>query len=209
MIELEHVSLTIKDVKILKDISFAVKKGEIVGFVGPNGSGKTMLMKCICGLNNRFAGSIVVDGRAVGRDMDFVPNAGFIIEKPTFLPYYSGYKNLALLAAVNDSAGTQEICDAMGKVGLDAKAKTPVKHYSLGMKQRLALAQAIMENPDILILDEPMNGLDAAGVSDIRNMLLERQAAGNTIILASHNPEDIKLLCNRVFVFENGSISGE
>ena len=209
MIELEHVSLTIKNIKILKDISFTVDKGEIVGFVGPNGSGKSMLMKCICGLNNRFTGSIIVDKKAIGRDVDFAPNTGFIIEKPTFLPYYSGYKNLALLAAVKGRIGEQEICDAMEKVGLNPKAKTPVKNYSLGMKQRLGLAQAIMEKPDILILDEPMNGLDAAGISDIRNMLLEGQKAGNTIILASHNPEDIKLLCNRVFTFENGSISGE
>lgn len=206
MIKLEHVSLTINKISILKDISFTVDKGEIAGFVGPNGSGKSMLMKCICGLNNRFTGDIFVDGKSIGKDVDFAPNTGFIIERPTFLPYYSGFKNLNLLAAVNHKIGRKEICDAMKQVGLNPDAKTLVKNYSLGMKQRLGLAQAIMENPDILILDEPMNGLDEAGIQDIRMMLLNRQETGNTIILASHNPEDIRILCNQVYRFVNGSV---
>lgn len=206
MVDIEHVSLTINKNPILKNICLSVEQGEIVGFIGPNGSGKTMLMKCICGLNNRFTGKITVNGLLIGRETDFAPDTGFIIETPSFIPYYSGYQNLRLLAMVKHCIGEDEIVHAMELVGLDPGAKKMVKNYSLGMKQRLGIAQAIMENPRILILDEPMNGLDENGVGDIRSMLLRRKQEGNTIILASHSMEDIKILCDRIYRFRQGCV---
>lgn len=159
IIEVRGLSLTIGKTAILNDVTVSLEAGKIHGLIGRNGSGKTMLMKCICGFIRPTRGVVVVDGKRVGKDVDFPKNMGIIIETPGFIPYYSGYKNLKLLAGLRNKIGKEEIIQAMERTGLDPKLKRHVKKYSLGMRQRLGLAQAIMEDPDILILDEPMNGL--------------------------------------------------
>ncbi|NBI68487.1 ATP-binding cassette domain-containing protein [Pseudoflavonifractor sp. 60] len=206
-ISVEHVSLTIGAAQILRDISVQFEAGEIHGIAGRNGSGKTMLMKCICGFIRPTAGRIVVDGNQVGRDVDFPPDLGLLIETPGFIPYYSGLKNLELLAAVNRRASKERLNACMELVGLgDAKGKR-VSRYSMGMRQRLGIAQAIMEDPQLLILDEPLNGLDEQGVEDIRALLLELKGQGKTILLSSHNGEDIDLLCDSVCKMAGGVLT--
>jgi ABC-2 type transport system ATP-binding protein len=158
---------------VLDNINFAAAYGKIYGIVGRNGSGKTMLLKSICGLTKINEGCIFVRNQVVGKDVDIPKDLGIIIETPGFLNEYSGYKNLKLLAMIRNKIGDKEIKDILNKVGLDSKSKKSVGKYSLGMRQRLGIAQALMENPDILLLDEPMNGLDNQGVEEIRNLLLE------------------------------------
>ena len=206
VISVENVGLTIGKNAILRDINMEMHKGKIYGFVGRNGSGKTMLMKCICGFVRVTEGKITVNGKQVGEDVDFPDNIGIIIENPEFVPYYNGYKNLKLLADVKKKIGQEEIRDAMIMAGLDPDLKLHVGRYSLGMRQRLGIAQAIMEDPDILILDEPMNGLDNEGVEDVRKILLKLKQKGKTIIIASHNKEDINILCDKVWNLEHGRI---
>ncbi len=207
IIEIKNVCLTIGKTEILKNISADFEKGKIHGLIGRNGSGKTMLMKCICGFVRPTSGEILVDGKQVGKDMDFPKSVGIIIETPGFIPYYSGYKNLKLLADLNKKIGRAEIENAMQEVGLDPHLKRQVRKYSLGMRQRLGLAQAIMENPDLLILDEPMNGLDKDGVSDMRKYLLNLKKQGKTIIIASHSAEDIDVLCDTVAEMDKGLLT--
>lgn len=168
IIEVNNVGLKIGKKEILKSVTISFEKGKIHGLIGRNGSEKTMLMKCICGFIKTTEGSITVDGKQIGKDCDFPKSVGVIIETPGFIPYYNGYKNLKLLADLNRKIGKDAIRECMRQVGLDPDLKIHVRKYSLGMRQRLGLAQAIMENPDILILDEPMNGLDKEGVVDIR-----------------------------------------
>jgi ABC-2 type transport system ATP-binding protein len=207
LITIKSVSLIIKKTEILKSISIEFEKGKIHGLIGRNGSGKTMLMKCICGFVKPTNGTIIVDGKQIGKDCDFPENAGIIIETPGFIPYYSGYKNLKLLADLNKKINSDKIKESMRQVGLDPNLKRHVKKYSLGMKQRLGLAQAIMENPDILILDEPMNGLDKDGVADMREYLLDLKKQGKTIIIASHSSEDIEILCDTVCEMDKGVLT--
>ena len=206
MIKVQNLSLKIKNIEILKEINLEFIEGNIYGLIGRNGSGKTMLMKCICGFVNPTDGSIEADGKTIGKDTDYLEDAGVIIENPGFIPYYSVIKNLCLLAGIRNRVNKEEICQAMEYVGLDSKSKIPVRKYSLGMRQRLGIAQAIMENPHILILDEPMNGLDKEGVEDVRKLLLEQKKQGKLIIIASHNTEDIEILCDDVFEMEKGAI---
>ena len=207
MIKVTDLSLTIKSTDILKNINISFEKGKIHGLIGRNGSGKTMLMKCICGFVKPTNGTIIVDGKQIGKDCDFPENVGIIIETPGFIPYYSGYKNLKLLADLNKKINGDKIKETMKQVGLDPNLKRHVKKYSLGMRQRLGLAQAIMENPDLLILDEPMNGLDKDGVSDMRKYLLELKEHGKTILIASHSAEDIEILCDTVFEMDKGLLT--
>ena len=207
MISVEHVSLTIGTAQILRDVSARFEEGQIHGIVGRNGSGKTMLMKCICGFIRPDSGKILLDRKQVGRDVDFPPDLGLLIETPGFVPYYSGLKNLELLAAINRRASKERLNVCMEQLGLgDAKNKR-VSKYSMGMRQRLGIAQAIMENPRLLILDEPLNGLDEQGVEDIRALLLELKSQGKTILLSSHNREDIDLLCDSVCKMEGGVLT--
>ena len=207
MISVEHVSLTIGTAQILRDVSARFEEGQIHSIVGRNGSGKTMLMKCICGFIRPDSGKIFVDGKQVGRDVDFPPDLGLLIETPGFAPYYSGLKNLELLAAINRRVSEERLNACMEQIGLgDAKNKR-VSKYSMGMRQRLGIAQAIMENPRLLILDEPLNGLDEQGVEDIRALLLELKEQGKTILLSSHNREDIDLLCDSVCKMEGGVLA--
>ena len=201
-ISVSHISKSFGKEMILRDVSLTVNRGEIAGLVGNNGSGKTVLMKCICGFLRPEKGEITVGGKRIGKDCDFPPNLGLIIETPGFLPSMSGYRNLRTLAALRGQVGKAEILDTLRRVGLyDARRKS-VSKYSLGMRQRLGIAQAIMENPDVLILDEPFNALDAKTVEEMRALLLELKLQGKTILLASHNAEDIRTLCDRVHEME-------
>ncbi len=204
MITVKKLSLTIKKTEILKNIDVAFDSGKIHGLIGRNGSGKTMLMKCICGFVKPTEGEIFVAGKKIGRDLDFPDNTGIIIETPGFIPYYSGYKNLKLLADLKNKIDKQQIRNTMVQVGLDPDLKRHVRKYSLGMRQRLGLAQAIMENPELLILDEPMNGLDKEGVADMRQYLLDLKGQGKTILIASHSSEDIDILCDTVSEMDKG-----
>ncbi len=191
---------------VLENINLEFNEGKIYGLVGHNGSGKSVLMKIICGLLYADEGEVLIDGKRIGKDIDFLPNTGVIIEQPRFIPYLSGYRNLKLLADINNNVGKKEIIDTLEKVGLSYKSKKWVGKYSLGMKQRLSIAQAIMENPSILILDEPMNGLDSEGVKMFRNCILKAKEEGKIIILASHYIDDINMLCDRILRLENGRI---
>lgn len=203
-IEVQNVVKRFRDQVVLKNVSISFEKGKIHGIVGRNGSGKTVLFKCICGLMHPEVGVILVNGKRVGRDVDMPEDIGAIIEAPGFLPNYSGYKNLRFLANIRRKIGKEEILNVLKTVGLDPESRKHVGKYSLGMRQRLGIAQAIMEDPEILILDEPMNGLDNAGVQDIRALLLELKAQGKTILLASHNHEDIAALCDTVHEMDGG-----
>ena len=206
IIDIKNVSLRIGKTDILKSINISFEEGRIHGLIGRNGSGKTMLMKCICGFIRPTSGIITVGGKQIGKDIDFPENMGIIIEAPGFIPYYSGYKNLKLLAGLRGKIGKNEIIKSMEQVGLDPYLKRHVRKYSLGM-QRLGLAQAIMENPDLLILDEPMSGLDKEGVSDMRGYLKLFREQGKTILIASHSAEDISILCDTVCEMDKGMLS--
>jgi len=206
VIHIEHISKAFRTQMVFQDITASFDNGKIHGIIGRNGAGKTVLLKCICGLLYPDKGTITVDGKVLGRDVDFAPNTGIIIEAPSFLPYKSGIRNLRDLASIQHKIGVAEIIQAMNKVGLDPNNKKRVGKYSLGMRQRLGIAQAIMENPDTLILDEPMNGLDEHGIKEIRHLLLTLKAEGKTILLASHNSEDIELLCDTVYEIDKGHL---
>ena len=205
-IEVSGVSKKYKDRMLVDDVSFTVEKGEILGIVGLNGSGKTVLLKCICGLMDYSGGTITVNGKVIGKDCEYPANMGVIIETPGFLPYHSGYKNLEYLASLRKKISKQDIKDVLVKVGLAGEEKKLVAKYSLGMRQRLGIAQAIMENPELLILDEPMNGLDKDGIAEVRKLLLEMKAEGKTMIITSHNEEDIKVLCDKVVEMDKGKL---
>lgn len=207
MIKIKALDFTIKKTRILQNINVSFEKGKIHGLIGRNGSGKTMLMKCICGFVKPTEGTIFVADKQIGKDCDFPDSVGIIIETPGFIPYYSGYKNLKLLADLNKKISKEEIKSAMIKVGLDPELPRHVKKYSLGMRQRLGLAQAIMEDPDLLILDEPMNGLDKDGVEDMRKYLLGLKEKGKTILIASHSAEDIEILCDTVCEMDKGVLT--
>ncbi len=191
----------------LSNVSMEFERGKIYGIVGRNGSGKTVLFKTMVGFLKPSSGRVIVDGKEIGRDTDFADNIGIVIETPGFLSSYSGYKNLEYLAGIKNIIGKKEIKESMERVGLDPDSKKKVGKYSLGMRQRLGIAQAIMENPDILILDEPMNGLDNQGVEDVREILLNLKDEGKCIILASHNKEDIEVLCDEVYRMDHGKLT--
>ncbi|MBR4362721.1 MAG: ATP-binding cassette domain-containing protein [Ruminococcus sp.] len=207
MIKVENVTKKFGDTVVLNNISVTFDDKKIHGLVGRNGSGKTMLMKCICGFVPVTSGRITVNDKEIGKDIDVPESCGIIIETPGFLPEYSGYRNLKFLADIKGNVKKEAIMDAIRSVGLDPSSKKHVGKYSLGMRQRLGLAQAIMEDPDLLILDEPMNGLDKEGVSDMRKYLIDLKNKGKTLIIASHSTEDIETLCDTVFEMEKGSLT--
>lgn len=207
----EDFSIVVHDVSkdfgeehVLKGVSRSFERGKIHGIVGNNGSGKTVLMKCICGFLFPTRGMVIVNGLRVGIDTDFPLDMGIIIETPGFLPSLSGVKNLELLASLNRKVGLEEIVDAIRRTGLDPCMKKPVSKYSLGMRQRLGIAQAIMEDPSLLILDEPFNGLDKHGVAEMRKLIKGLREEGKTILLASHNQADIDELCDTVCEMDAG-----
>lgn len=198
-IELKNVSKQINGKTILSDVTLDIIKGQIYGFVGANGSGKTMLFRAIAGLMFPSEGTIKFSKPDIGM--------GVIIENPGFLLSYTGFDNLKLLASLRNVIGEAEIIETMRNVGLDPYDKRKVKQYSLGMKQKLAIAQAIMEHPELLILDEPTRGLDEESVVNIRNLLLSENKAGATVLISSHNKEDIAELCSAVFQLKDGVVT--
>ena len=204
VIKVEHVSMVFGEETVLKDVSFEFEEGKIYGIIGNNGSGKTVLMKCICGFLVPTRGKIFVNYKQVGKEIDFPEDMGIIIETPGFLPNLTGFKNLELLASIQNKIGEDVIRETLEKVGLDYKSKKPVAKYSLGMRQRLGIAQAIMEDPSILILDEPFNGLDKKGVAHIHKLILELKNRNKTIILSSHSQNDIDVLCDVVCEMDAG-----
>lgn len=206
-ISVRQVSKSFGEVEVLHDVSHDFEEGKIHGIVGNNGSGKTVLMKCICGFLLPTKGQIFVKNKRVGRDMDFPEDAGIIIETPGFLPNLTGMKNLELLASLRRRIDREAIRQAILRVGLDPDMKKPVGKYSLGMRQRLGIAQAIMENPSLLILDEPLNGLDKVAVVQMRALIRELREQGKTVILASHNQQDIEELCDTVCEMDAGILT--
>ena len=205
-IEVKNVYKSFKNIEVLHDVSLQADKGSICGIIGRNGSGKTVLFKCICGFLQTDRGEIQIEGKAVGKDKSTLSNLGIIIESPGFLRHYSGYKNLEFLMGLNGKADREKINAVLDLVGLAEQKNKKVGKYSMGMRQRLGIAQAIMEEQNILILDEPMNGLDNQGVEDIRKLLLKLKEKGTAILLASHNQEDIRQLCDFVYEMDSGRI---
>lgn len=206
MIYVKDLFLKIKNETILSDINLHIEKGKITGLVGRNGCGKTMLMKCITGFVKPTSGEVVFNEKRIGEDIDFPKDTGIIIETPSFIPYYSGRKNLLELASLNKTIGKKEIDKVLEKVGLYEARNKMVRKYSLGMRQRLGIAQALMEEPETLILDEPMNGLDNDCVEMIRKILGQLKEEGKTILLVSHNKEDIRILCDEIYEMDKGKI---
>jgi len=202
----EHISKTIKKKTILNDITIELQSGHIYGFVGRNGCGKTMLFRALSGLMNIDSGKITIGERILHKDMNVVDSLGIIIENAGLYNEFTGYKNLKLLADIKKIISDTEIRQALSDVGLDPYDKRTVRKYSLGMKQRLMIAQAIMEHPNIIMLDEPTNALDESGVALIRNLILRERERGALILLASHNKDDISVLTDKVFYMENGKI---
>ena len=205
-IKIENVNKSFGETVVLSNVNIEFEKGKVHGLIGRNGSGKTMLMKCICGFVPLSSGQIMINGKTLKKDFDMPKDIGVIIETPGFLHNQTGFQNLKLLASIKNKITDAEICRAIETVGLDADMKKKVGKYSLGMRQRLAIAQAIMENPPILLLDEPFNGLDNDGVEKMRELFLALKAQGKTIILASHNQTDINTLCDEVFEIDAGKL---
>lgn len=204
IIEVKDYTKIIKGQTILDHIDLALEPGRIYGFVGYNGSGKTMLFKAICGFILPTEGEVFVGGDKIGADVDFPRDTGVIIEQPGFIGEFTALQNLKLLAEIRNEIGEAEIAATLTRVGLDPKLKKKVRAFSLGMKQRLALAQAFMENPSLLVLDEPMNSLDKDGVAMTRELLLEAKEEGTTVLICSHISEDINVLCDHVWTMDKG-----
>ncbi|GIP64628.1 multidrug ABC transporter ATP-binding protein [Virgibacillus pantothenticus] len=206
MIEIKNVNKKMRDHFILKNISISIKKGICVGFVGHNGSGKTMLLKAICGFTKIDTGEIWVDDKQIMFSEKYIQNAGVIIEQPSFINFLTGMDNLLTLANIQRMISKNDVLLVLTKVGLIEAKDRKVKEYSLGMKQRLRIAQAIMEHPHILVLDEPFNGLDKDSVTEIQDLILEYKNNGATILLTSHDDRQIDYLCDRVYELNGGEI---
>ena len=206
IVSMENVSKSFGSECVLRNVSCTFEAGKIHGIIGKNGSGKTILMKLICGLTLPTSGEVRVRGQRIGKDVDVPPDIGALIDAPGFLSYHSGRKNLRYLAQLNRKINDDGVRAAMERVGLDYTSKKLVGKYSLGMRQRLGIAQAIMENPEILLLDEPMNSMDKQGSENIRQLILELRAEGKTIFLASHIPQDIDILCDTVHEIDAGCL---
>lgn len=205
MIELIGITKTLKQNVVLNNISYTFEPGQIYGLTGRNGSGKTMLLRAISGLLKVSSGKILVDGKLLREEIDFVPNLGLLIENNNLVTDLSAVKNLTLLSKINKTASVADIESTLERVGLNSKDLRPVRKYSLGMKQRLAIAQAIFEKPDVILLDEPTNAIDESGLQMVRSILLEEKARGALIIIASHNKEDIEILADIVIQLSNGA----
>lgn len=206
-IRMNNVCKTVKGTPLLSDISLELESGHIYGFVGDNGAGKTVLFKILLGLMKKSSGSITVDETEL---KDLLQDVGFIIERPEYIPYYSAYKNLSVLAGIRKKADRERIRKMLAMFGLDADSKKPVGKYSLGMKQKLALAMAFMEDPAVLVLDEPLSALDESSVSSARELILKEKERGKLVLVASHYKEDIQSMCDAVYKMKDGRIlSGE
>ncbi|HLR16125.1 MAG TPA: ATP-binding cassette domain-containing protein [Bacillota bacterium] len=205
-IQLEGVYKVIDGNTVLERIDLQLEQGLIYGFRGNNGSGKTMLFRAISGLIHPSEGIIVVDGKQIGKDISFPENLGLLIEHPGFIPEYTGLKNLELLALIQGKIDKQQVKDAIDRVGLDPNDRRKFRKYSLGMKQRLGIAQAIMEDPELIILDEPTNGLDEDGVKRINQMILDLKEEGKTILIASHDRESLDKVSDEIYQIDGGKI---
>ena len=207
MIVLQDVCKEFKKEPVIKHVTATFETGKITGIIGRNGCGKTVLFKMICGLMIPTNGEITVNDEVIGKDVDFPSSIGTIIETPTFLGTNSSVETLMELASIQKKIGKEEVIHTLEKVGLDPKSKKKTGKYSLGMRQRLGIAQAIMEDPDTLILDEPMNGLDKRGVKEMRELFFELKKQQKTILIASHNKDDIDILCDEVYEMDNGVLT--
>ena len=186
-----------------------MEEGKCYGFIGNNGCGKTMLLRAVCGYMNIDSGTITINDKQIGRDIDFIRNAGIIIGETQFINSMSGFDNLKILAEIQKKIGDKEIYDVLKQMGLYENRDKKVRKYSLGMKQRLRLAQAFMENPDILVLDEPFNALDKDTVVDVQKKIENEKNKGKTILLTSHDERNISILCDTVFEMDCGRIIGK
>ncbi|MEF2906989.1 MAG: ATP-binding cassette domain-containing protein [Lachnospiraceae bacterium] len=208
-IQLTNISKTFGKQTVLQPLTMGFEEGMIHGIIGRNGSGKTVLMKMILGILQPTTGTVIVGDKRIGKDVDFPESAGAIIETIEFIPYMSAYQNLADIAAMRGNLSKTQIKEVLEMVGLGNVGRKHVSKFSMGMRQRLAIAQAVMESPKLLILDEPMNGMDEKGVEEMRQLILARKAAGTTIILSSHNIEDIRILCDQVYRIDAGVVMRE
>ena len=208
-IQLTNISKTFRKQTVLQPLTMGFEEGMIHGIIGRNGSGKTVLMKMILGILQPTTGTVIVGDKRIGKDVDFPESAGAIIETIEFIPYMSAYQNLADIAAMRGNLSKTQIKEVLEMVGLGNVGRQHVSKFSMGMRQRLAIAQAVMESPKLLILDEPMNGMDEKGVEEMRRLILARKAAGTTIILSSHNIEDIRILCDQVYRIDAGVVMRE
>lgn len=205
-IAIQNLSKTIKGNAVIQDISMNLKSGVIYGFKGINGSGKTMLMRLICGLIRPTEGEIRINGKTLGKDLSFPESIGVFLENPAFLDSYSGFQNLKILASIKSVATDEDIRATLSRVGLSPNDKKKYRKYSLGMKQRLGIAAAIMEKPDIVILDEPTNSLDAGGVTLVKQIVQEEKVRGALVILSCHDGELLKNLSDEIFLLECGHL---
>ena len=197
----------IKKALILDDVDIQLTGGKIYGLKGPNGSGKTMLMRLLCGLIRPTSGEVWIDGKKLGKDMDFPESVGLLIENPAFLPNYTGYENLELLAQIRGKIGAEEICQSLLEVGLDPHDPRRYRKYSLGMKQRLGIAAAIMEKPDLLIVDEPTNALDDSGVEQICTILRRERERGALVVIACHDSRLLETLSDEIYKIYEGKVT--
>ena len=205
----ENLGKKINNKIILEGINLTLEGGKVYGFVGRNGSGKTMLFRAISGLIKPDEGKVEYEGKVLYKDMDVLPDVGMIIENAGLYPEFTGKKNLEILAKINKKATSEDIVNSIKRVGLDPEDKRIFRKYSLGMKQRIIIAQAIMEKPNIILLDEPTNALDESGVKQVRQIIMEEMERGAIILIASHNKEDINLLADKVYYMEEGKIVKE
>lgn len=208
VVRLEDYCKSFKSAEVLKNINLTLESGKVIGLKGKNGSGKTMLMRAISGLILPTSGKAYINDKELGRQISFPPSIGILIENPSFISNYTGFKNLKILASIQNRISDDEIRDAIRKVGLDPDDKRTFKKYSLGMKQRLGIAAAIMERPDIVILDEPINALDEAGAGLIKGLLDELKANGSLIIIACHDTEELNYLSDEIYEIYDGEITG-
>lgn len=205
-IEIKELSKVIRKNMVLDGISMKMIPGRIYGFRGINGSGKTMLMRCIIGLIHATEGSVIIDGKVIGKDIEFPESIGFLLENPAFLDGYTGLQNLRMLTSLKGGMADEELLKLLERVGLKDAAGKKYKKYSLGMKQRLGIAAAVMENPDILVLDEPTNALDTEGIECVKKIILEQKERGALIILSCHDTDILINLSDEIFRLENGKV---
>lgn len=206
-ISIENVSKKIQGVTVLDNVNLRMESGKIYGLLGRNGSGKTMLMRAICGLIRPTEGKIMIDGAQQWKDFSFPPDLGMLIETPTFLPEFTGFENLEMLSSIRKKVSRNDIRETITKVGLMPDDKRITRKYSLGMRQRLGIACAIMEHPQLLVLDEPFNGLDVDGYELVKSIILEEKHKGTLIVLACHSREDLEDLSDVIYKVEQGRFS--
>lgn len=208
-VSVRHATKVIKGTTVLNDVSLDIPSGRVTGLRGINGSGKTMLMRVVCGLVKLNSGSVEVDGNVLGRDIDAPPSVGLLIEHPGFLDGFTGFDNLWLLARLTGRAARRDVMSAIETVGLDPQLKKPYRTYSLGMKQRLGIAAAIMERPDLIVLDEPTNALDEQGVAMVRNVVAAERDRGAAVLIASHDADALSYLADTIYVMHRGVLKRE